>query len=228
MAGESRTAARLPAGRAEAGSSRRWLELVAAFVVAPGLLALGPRRLVTMVILASGVVCALALVLDRTFPRRQLIGTAGLLAGGQRLLLRTAVIWAGPLALTLALSSGTLFIFPRTRPVVWAFVMTLYPLSAYAQEITFRTFFFHRYGALFARPRARVLASGLLFGWAHIVVNNLWAVPLAAIAGLLFADTYERSRSTLLVSIEHALYGNFVFSVGLGALFYSTSRWVAH
>jgi membrane protease YdiL (CAAX protease family) len=53
-----------------------------------------------------------------------------------------------------------------------------------------------------------------------VVVNDLWAVPLAAIAGLLFADTYERSRSTLLVSLQHAFYGDFVFSVGLGALFY--------
>jgi CAAX protease family protein len=51
-------------------------------------------------------------------------------------------------------------------------------------------------------------------------------VPLAALAGLLWAHTYERSRSTVLVSLEHALTGNFVFSVGLGALFYSAARWV--
>jgi membrane protease YdiL (CAAX protease family) len=207
--------------------TRRPLELIGAFVVVPVLLTLGPRWLVTVVILASGVVCALALVLDPTFPRRQLIDAAAVRSGLKAVLLRTAAVWAGLLALTLAASPRTLFIFPRTRPTFWLILMILYPLSAYAQEIVFRTFFFHRYGALFARPRARVLASGLIFGWAHVVVNNLWAVPLAAIAGLLFAHTYERSRSTLLVSIEHALYGNFVFSVGLGALFYSTSRWLA-
>jgi membrane protease YdiL (CAAX protease family) len=104
--------------------------------------------------------------------------------------------------------------------------MVLYPISAWAQEIAYRTFFFHRYGALFQRPAARVAASGLLFGWGHIAVNNLLAVGLASVAGFLFAWTYERSRSTLLVTLEHALYGDFVFSVGLGSLFYSTSRWL--
>jgi CAAX protease family protein len=58
--------------------------------------------------------------------------------------------------------------------------------------------------------------------------NRLAAIPLAAVAGLLFASTYERSRSTLLVSIEHALYGDVVFTVGLGSLFYSSARWLAH
>jgi membrane protease YdiL (CAAX protease family) len=106
--------------------------------------------------------------------------------------------------------------------------MVLYPLSAWAQEIVFRTFFFHRYGPLFATARRRILASGLIFGWAHVVVNDLAAIPLATIAGLLFASTYERSRSTLLVSIEHALYGDVVFTVGLGSLFYSSARWLVH
>lgn len=215
----------IPAARS-GRRSRRGLELVAGFVVAPALLALGPRWLVTVAILLSGAVCALALVLDPTFRRRQLIDVAAARPDLPRVLGRTAVIWSGLFVLTLLASPETLFGFPRARPVVWLMVMCLYPLSAYAQELTFRTFFFHRYGHLFATPRARVLASGLLFGWAHVVVNNVWAVPLAALAGLLFAHTYERSRSTVLVSLEHALYGNFVFSVGLGALFYSAARWI--
>jgi membrane protease YdiL (CAAX protease family) len=106
--------------------------------------------------------------------------------------------------------------------------MVVYPISAWAQEIAYRPFFFHRYGSLFRRPATRVLASGLLFGWGHIAVNNLLAVVLASAAGCLFAWTYERSRSTLLVTLEHALYGDFVFSVGLGSLFYSTARWLTH
>ncbi len=110
--------------------------------------------------------------------------------------------------------------------MVWLAVMLLYPVSAVAQEIVFRTFFFHRYGNLFSSARRRVLASGLVFGWAHVVVNNLVAVGLASLAGFVFAWTYERSRSTLLVSIEHALYGDLVFSIGLGSLFYSTTRWL--
>jgi hypothetical protein len=43
--------------------------------------------------------------------------------------------------------------------------------------------------------------------------------------GLVLASTYERWRSTLLVSLEHALYGDFAFSAGLGSLFYTHARW---
>jgi len=116
---------------------------------------------------------------------------------------------------------------PRTRPLVWMMIMLLYPISAYAQEVALRTFFFHRYGGLFRRPATRVLVNGVIFGWAHVAVNNWIAVGLAAIAGVLFASTYERWRSTWLVSLEHALYGDFVFSVGLGHLFYASSRWAS-
>jgi membrane protease YdiL (CAAX protease family) len=221
---EPPTAATLPT------TDRRWraAELVLLFAAAPGLLALGPRRLVTICILAGGLLCLVVLLRDRTFHRRALWDAAAAARGMRRMLLRTLVIWAGLLALTIVAAPQSLFIFPRQRPLVWTAVMVLYPLSAWAQEMIFRTFFFHRYGGLFATARGRVLASGLIFGWAHIVVNNLLAVPLAAIAGILFASTYERSRSTLLVSLEHALYGDFLFSVGLGSLFYSTARWVVH
>jgi membrane protease YdiL (CAAX protease family) len=207
---------------------RRAGELVALFAAGPALLALVPRWLVSVGILASGLVCALVLARDPTFPRRELLGMAGLRGGIRRVLGRTLLVWVALLVVTAVAMPDALFIFPRTRPVVWMLVMVLYPLSAYAQEIVFRTFFFHRYAGLFRRPRTAVLVSGLLFGWAHIVVNNLLAIPLSALAGVLFASTYARSRSTLLVSIEHALYGDFVFTVGLGSIFYSTARWVLH
>jgi hypothetical protein len=207
---------------------RRLVELVLVFTVLPLLLAIGPRWLVSVAILASGLACVVALARDPTFPRRELWGAAGLRGGIRRVLLRTLIVWGGLLAVTALALPEALFSFPRTRPVVWGAVMVLYPLSAYAQEVVFRTFFFHRYGGLFASGRVRVLVSGLLFGWAHVVVNNLLAIPLSALAGVLFASTYARSRSTLLVAIEHALYGDFVFTVGLGALFYSTTRWLTH
>jgi uncharacterized protein len=196
-------------------------------MVGPALLALGPRWLVTVGILASGLTCAVVLAIDPTFPRGGLVGAKGVRPDLGFVLARTLAVWAGLLATTLIAAPRSLFHFPRTRPIVWLVVMFLYPLSAYAQEIVFRTFFFHRYGDLFSSARRRVLASGLLFGWAHVVVNNLVAIALASVAGIVFASTYEGSRSTLLASIEHALYGDFVFSVGLGSLFYSSARWLS-
>lgn len=216
-----------PSGRQPVAlTGRPAAELVVLFAALPALLALGPRWLVSVGILASGVIGILALAFDPTFQRRELIRVQGASAGFRAVLLRALVIAAGLLALTAFTSPRALFAFPRHRPVVWAVVMVLYPLSAYAQEVVFRPFFFHRYGHLFSTPRRRILASGLVFGWAHIVVNNVLAMGLASIAGLLFASTYERSRSTMLVSLEHALYGDLAFTIGLGGVFYSTARWI--
>ena len=45
----------------------------------------------------------------------------------------------------------------------------------------------------------------------------------AIIGGLLFANTYNKHRSLLLVSIEHGLYGNTLFFIGLGWYFWGGS-----
>lgn len=216
----------VPAAGRPAPGRRRLVELVALFGVVPGLLALAPRWVVSLGILSSGVIAAVALLLDRSFPGRALVSFHGVGPGLRAVLLRALAIGVGLLAFTALTAPRALGGFPRHRPVVWAAVMVLYPLSAYAQELVFRPFFFHRYGGLFSTPRRRVLASGLVFGWAHIVVNNVLAMALASIAGLLFASTYERSRSTILVSVEHALYGDLAFTIGLGSVFYSTARWL--
>jgi len=216
-----------PAERLAASTGRRrTFELVALFALLPGLLALGPRWVVSLAILASGMFAVVMLALDPTFGRGELVRVRDLSAGLGTILLRALVIAAGSFAVTALAAPQALFGFPRHRPVVWALVMVLYPLSASAQEVVFRPFFFHRYGALFSTARRRVLASGLVFGWAHIVVNNGLAIVLASLVGVLFASTYERSRSTMMVSFEHALYGDIAFTIGLGGVFYSTARWL--
>ena len=212
-----------------AQARRRWLELGAVFVLAPALLALTPRWMVTVGIVSSGVICLVVLLRDPSFDRRQLWDASQARAGLRGVALRTVVVWTGLLVLTALWQPERLFQTPRHHPGLWLMIVTLYPvLSAYSQELMFRTLFFHRYGALFRRPTSRIAASALLFGWAHVVAHNVPAIILAAIAGFLFASTYERRRSTLLVGLEHALYGDFVFTVGLGNFFYNARRLVTH
>src|SRR5579863_7233479 len=143
--------------------ARRCDEMVLLFGVGPALLALGPRWMVTVGILGTGALAGGLLLLDPTFPRRELVGVAGARQGLRIVLGRTLLVGV------LLAAGAALFapkpLLPRAHPGLWAIIMVLYPISAYAQEIVCRTFFFHRYGALFDRPRARVLASGLAFGW---------------------------------------------------------------
>lgn len=110
---------------------------------------------------------------------------------------------------------------PRTRPTVWLMIIFAYPiLSVYPQEIIYRAFFFHRYKAIFGKKNAMCLMSGLAFGFVHVVFGHWLSVALSFVGGLLFAQTYAKSRSLMLSSIEHALYGVFVFTIGLGTYFY--------
>ncbi len=117
-----------------------------------------------------------------------------------------------------------LFSFVAERPLFWALVMVMYPLiSVVPQEIIFRLFFFERYKIFFSKGQVMVIASGLAFGFAHVIFEN-WVAPLlTAIGGILFALTYARTKSLALVSLEHALYGDFIFTIGLGYYFYHGS-----
>lgn len=113
-----------------------------------------------------------------------------------------------------------MFQFLKQAPWLWAGVMILYPvLSVYPQELIFRAFFFQRYRTLFTRAATQVLASAAAFGFVHVVYGNWLAVGLSFLGGLLFAITYLRTKSLLLVALEHAVFGNFIFTVGLGDYF---------
>jgi membrane protease YdiL (CAAX protease family) len=118
-----------------------------------------------------------------------------------------------------------LFSFVRRAPLFWAVVMVLYPLlSVYPQEVFFRAFFFHRYRRLFGQGVATVIASAVLFGFVHIVFGHWISILLSGAGGFLFARTYFHSGSLALACIEHALYGNFIFTIGLGEFFYHGAR----
>ena len=124
--------------------------------------------------------------------------------------------------LVLAMRPDLVLGFVRQRPWLWALVMLLYPLlSVYPQGVVFRVFLFHRYRPLFVTGSARITASCLAFGYMHIVFDNWVAMVLTLTGGLLFAITYHRTRSAPLAALEHALYGCFVITLGLGRFIYS-------
>ncbi|WP_394621609.1 CPBP family intramembrane glutamic endopeptidase [Lentzea sp. JNUCC 0626] len=132
-------------------------------------------------------------------------------------------LWAlsavAAIAVVAVLFPAQLFAFPREQPLLWLAVMVFYPLlSVYPQELVFRAFLFDRYSAAFGTWT--VAASAAAFGFVHIVFGSWVSVVLSAAGGWLFATRYQRTRSLLAASIEHALYGMLVFTVGLGQYFF--------
>jgi hypothetical protein len=113
--------------------------------------------------------------------------------------------------------------FPRYAKGIWVMVMILYPLvSVTTQEIMFRLFFFSRYGCLFGnRTHAAILVNAALFAFVHIIFRNEIALVISFLGGLLFAWRYAQTRSYWAVVLEHTLYGNLLFTIGLGRYFYT-------
>lgn len=118
-----------------------------------------------------------------------------------------------------------LFALIKRAPLFWALIMLAYPLlSVYPQELLYRAFFFHRYQPLFGSGWTMLLASALAFGFVHIIFGNWLAVVLCVLGGLLFSYTYHASGSLLLTCLDHAIFGNFIFTIGLGRYFYHGTR----
>ncbi len=112
-----------------------------------------------------------------------------------------------------------LFIVVKTNPVLWLIISIFYStVSVYPQEFLYRSFFFSRYGLLLKNPYLLIAVNALVFSFAHIVFKNLFVLIITLIGGVIFAITFFRTRSLLLTSIEHALYGSWLFTVGMGEM----------
>lgn len=210
---------------------QRCVELLLLYVATPGVIAVasvGHRWVVLPSILAGSAASFALLWFDESYVRRRLFDLEGVRGRLLPLLLRTALLLLALLVLLWAAGQTPTFRMPREQPLVWLGVLALYPLfSAAPQEIMYRALFFHRYGDLFPTPAARIAASALLFGWAHVLVHNTLAMLLATAGGFLLSITWRRSRSLLLVTVEHSLYGAFVFTAGVGGMFVNGVRLVS-
>ena len=63
--------------------------------------------------------------------------------------------------------------------------------------------------------------NGLLFGFAHIVIEFDVCDPEHGRGGLLLAIRYAMTRSYWAVFIEHTIWGWLVFTIGLGRFFFT-------
>ena len=112
-----------------------------------------------------------------------------------------------------------LFNILLTKPKFWLFILFFYSVfSVYPQELIYRTFYFQRYSSLFKSKNVFLFVNAIVFSLGHLFFRNPLVMVLTFLGGLLFAITYNKTQSTLLVTIEHAIYGCWLFTVGMGAM----------
>ena len=202
-----------------------WLEWLTLFAGMPVVILCVHQRFLMVALLWGGALFAYGtLKRNADFSHRSEWNMAGLRAGLRPVLLRFVVLAALLALFTTVTEPDRLFALPRRSLALWALIMLLYPiLSVWPQEIIFRSFFYHRYASLFGTHRHYIAASALAFGFAHIVFANWIVVVFTCIGGAMFAGTYARRRSLALACLEHALYGCFIFTIGLGWYFYGAA-----
>jgi membrane protease YdiL (CAAX protease family) len=172
-------------------------------------------------LLAIALGAMLLLSRDASFDSDRVLSASGILKNLPSLFLRDLAFLILLAIAVRIFAPELLFSLVKRSPVFWALIMVFYPLvSVYPQEILYRAYFFHRYRPLFGSGWTMFIASACAFGFVHVIFGNWVAIALSAVGGLLFAVTYSSSGSLLLTCIDHALFGDFLFTIGLGRFFY--------
>ena len=197
-------------------------ELVLLFIGIPLLLYFDTRIIHPSVILLPFLIfVVIILKFSHEFRIRELVTLkvirAGWIRTGIVVFLSAVLLLAG----VLIFDRENLFNLPKGNPLVWVLLCIFYPVfSAYAQEIIFRTFLYHRYKILFSNQWIFILTSGITFGFAHIMYYSPVSMILTLLAGLFLSYVYYQTRSVLFTAILHGFLGIVVFTVGLGQYFW--------
>ncbi|KJD34224.1 abortive infection protein [Tamlana sedimentorum] len=134
-------------------------------------------------------------------------------------MLKFLVIIAITFILVFVTSKELLFHVVLNKPKMWLFILFIYSLfSVYPQELLYRTFFFLRYSNIFKNTKCLIFINAIVFSLGHVFFKNALVILVTFIGGLMFAFTFIKTKSTILSSVEHAIYGCWLFTVGMGGM----------
>ena len=107
----------------------------------------------------------------------------------------------------------------KQQPLFWLTILFVYTfLSVLPQEIIYRKFFLERYYILFDSRRMLYFFNIICFSICHLFLHNVLVLILTAVGGCFFLYTYEKEKNIWWTSLEHALYGNIIFTLGIGEM----------
>jgi membrane protease YdiL (CAAX protease family) len=194
-----------------------YIEFVCLFVIIPILYATDLIIIPKVIPLIALFMYCLAILIVH---RRHSSGWLKLQANWKLILIRFVLINIAVMAALVVFSSHPLVADFNSNPKLLVMVL-LYPFfSALPQELIFREFFFYRYQDLFRKPKILVAVNVVLFAFAHLYFMNWIVIVFTLVGGALFAITYQQTRSLLVVTLEHSIYGLVILSSGLWEYFY--------
>lgn len=202
-------------------SSRRYLiiELILLFVFMPFMLLIPVLIPIKVGVVLLGVIYIVTVTI-----RKRLVSKKSLYLWPKKpywkyVFLRFLILITISTALMYFFNSEKLFIVLKTNIWFWLMLSAFYSIfSVYPQEFLYRSFFFARYSNLVKNPAWFIVINAVVFSLAHVGFKNLLVLALTFIGGVVFAITYTKTKSLLFTSIEHAIYGSWLFTIGAGEM----------
>lgn len=208
----------------------KYVELTLLFVILPLVLAFNPLLGLSLGLVA----CALLYVLWiskamwgknrwRNLPSAIRAGFSFRATTGKKVIGRFAIMFGlfiiGSSAFVYFNRPDDLFHVIINNGLLWFAISIFYSVfSVLPQEFLYRTFFIERYNSLFPNHALMIVVNAVVFCLAHVMFFNQLVLILTFCGGLLFSYTYLKTRSFLIVSIEHCFYGVWLYTVGMGAM----------
>lgn len=195
------------------------IELFLLFFLLPVLLASAVHRYAKLAIVAIAVIYVATFLIQAKQWKTPKIDTLIKNQFWKRITVFSISILVLGIAILQIYDPSQLFKVPQNKPLLWVTILFVYSfLSVLPQELIYRKFFYMRYEDLFSNKKLFFCMNVLCFSLCHLFLKNFWVILITLLGGILFTYTYEKTRSVQLVSIEHSIYGNLVFTVGLGTM----------
>lgn len=195
------------------------IELIGLFIILPIILALNIHPIFKITPILIGLIYTIYITVKQQLVPLKSFYELNLSNFWKPIVLQFLVFAISSTILMYYLNNENLFIVLRKNWIMWLSITFFYAtFSVYPQEFLYRTFFFKRYTTLFKNTTVLIIFNAAIFSLAHIAFNNILVSILTFIGGILFAFTYHKSKSLLFTSVEHALYGSWLFTLGMGEM----------
>lgn len=193
------------------------IELFLLFFVLPCILATSLDKKIKIISVLSGILYVIVIGISKRHFTRIVIKLPS-----KSYILRVLVLSLTLFALGYFIMKYTrpnaLFNMPKNQTGLWIMILFIYAfISVFAQELLYRRFFFNRYGRFFKNEKLLFFVNVICFSLCHIFLHTAWVLVATAIGGTLFSYTYIKEKSLFWTCVEHALYGNLIFTLGIGA-----------